>query len=245
MKFPVRIRRPLAGCLALLFIAAGCAHLGGGRKTRTQEIIDDTGRLRERYEFFVDPDRGIVKHGGHIVYGLDDRKLSRANFHDGKLHGKVTHWYPNGKKKSVRHYVHGQEGGTARFWYENGNKAIELPVTGVSTVWNQDGNKVEERHYLDGRMHGLVMLWDGNGVLRRSTTYREGVQQGVERLWHGNGQLATLRHYDNGSLTGPAHFWSSRGSAVASGVFNNGVHWNGTFLINGVVQEYRSGKPVK
>jgi antitoxin component YwqK of YwqJK toxin-antitoxin module len=91
---------------------------------------------------------------------------------------KVTYW-PNGQKKSERHYKNGKPDGLETRWWENGQKQYEGhwkngKQDGLATQWYGNGQMWWESHYKNDKKDGLTTFWDANGKKKRVIYYKNG-----------------------------------------------------------------------
>lgn len=86
---------------------------------------------------------------------FDGPFISRADFHEGQLHGSWLITDMAGRRILEIELVFGERHGTTISWHPQGHKMQEIP-------------------YRNGLMHGLVKTWDDAGQARSADTYEEG-----------------------------------------------------------------------
>lgn len=105
----------------------------------------------------------------------------KANFKNGKLHGKYTAYYANGQKMGISHYRKGKKHGKSVGWFENG----------------QMGSKID---FENGKKDGLLIVYYPNGKKRMEAFYRAGQLDGSLTLWQPTGKLHSIKSYSHGEL---------------------------------------------
>ena len=96
-------------------------------------------------------------NGKYIGYNKNGRKMSEANYKDGKREGKQEEWYDNGQKMIEANYTDGEMEGKQEEWYDNGQKMIEANYKdgkneGKREGWCYNGQKSYEHYYKDGML---------------------------------------------------------------------------------------------
>lgn len=126
--------------------------------------------------------------------------------------GAWADWYPNGRRRALRHFVKGVAHGRWKYWYENGCLSAEYSF----------------RH---GKSDSAARKWDDNGQLRSVDRYREGVPNGLWQSWGSDGTCLT-RVYRNGKLDGSWSLTDDAGTVIQSGTYRNGALVEGLPLFN-------------
>lgn len=124
------------------------------------------------------------KNGGWAIF----RELN------GKLHGKIEYFHPNGKLAQVSFYANNKQIGIQKGWDSTGFLSVYKPYKNghpVDThkVW-RDKNKMKyiKIYDQDGNKHGWSRNWYENGKLQDSTLYVHG-DKIEEFIYHENEKL--------------------------------------------------------
>lgn len=94
--------------------------------------------------------------GGVFFWRVNGDKIhKKENYKNGKPHGKLTWWHPNGNKAWERNYCNGKLHGKGIRWYRSGKKAWEVnyrneKLHGKCIDWDENGNKRWEKNYQNG-----------------------------------------------------------------------------------------------
>lgn len=105
----------------------------------------------------------------------------------GKLHGRVRSWTPDGRRLEEADWEHGLRHGMARRFGPEDRVAEEgryrkAGRTGVFRFFTEDGKVAAEREYHGGQLSGHTEEYDGGGELELEETYVRGLRDGVFRL---------------------------------------------------------------
>lgn len=140
-------------------------------------IFNSKGDLKRFYHV-----KNGIKHGEEIdYYPLSPSFISpqpKLSFHwyEGKVHGIVKTWYPNGIIESQKEMSHNAKNGVLSAWYRDGNlmlieeyemdkltrgdyfkKGEKTPISqvnqgkGVGTIFDGDGNFIQRINYVNGQ----------------------------------------------------------------------------------------------
>ena len=96
-----------------------------------------------------------LKHGLVRLWRDDGTLDSESHWQNGKLDGRLTNYFRNGRKFLETTYSHHRPDGTMTEWFENGNKKSELM-------------------YSEGTLNGWVREWTENGELKTEEKYGHG-----------------------------------------------------------------------
>lgn len=118
-------------------------------------------------------------------------------------HGRVTHFWPDGKKKMETSFVCGKRHGLKETWFRTGDRQscggyFQGQDHGRWTQWYPDGMKSREFSLTRGAWDGLYSVWHTNGQLRMQVMFVEGDQQGPLKMWTEDGALAMRVDYVDG-----------------------------------------------
>lgn len=113
---------------------------------------------------------------GEWVYYHEKSKvvMSRENYLNDELHGKVITYYPNGKITQETDYKHGKKDGEDNYYSVEGVLLKKLPhyndqIHGQVFYYDAYGNVVIEGHYKHGKKHGLWKYYKDGQVALEET----------------------------------------------------------------------------
>lgn len=112
-----------------------------------------------------------IREGEWIFYHPNsDQVMTREFYVNGKLNGRVTTYYPNGKKTEETDYKNGIREGENNFYSEEGVKIKELlykngELHGPGKYFDGHGQVIIEGNYKDGRKHGLWKYYENGKVI--------------------------------------------------------------------------------
>lgn len=119
--------------------------------------------------------KGKDRMGEWVYYHNKSKNImTRENYVDDKLDGKVTTYYPNGKITQETDYKNGIKEGLDNYYSSDGVLLKKLPYTndqihGQVLYYDAYGNLVIEGSYKNGKKHGLWKYYkDGKVVLEES-----------------------------------------------------------------------------
>jgi antitoxin component YwqK of YwqJK toxin-antitoxin module len=179
--------RALPGLLALL-LATACI-VEPGREPRLRRVPrDHTGPLQ--------------------VWWSDERLREEGDYRDGRRHGHVRGFHPDGSVAFEGDFADGVPEGELEQRYPGGALAVREVVT-------------------DGILQGLRTEYHENGALKRSSEIVDGRLDGEELRWHPDGELALRGRYaanlpvgcwkafdERGALTSETWYWTADGEAA-------------------------------
>jgi len=134
-----------------------------------------------------------VKHGKHILFRKNGKKLIQEEFIDGYI-VHYAMWYENGNNKAEKYFTPY----TTKHVISYGN--FEENLDGVFSLWYENGQKEMERHYKDGLLHGSVKYWYENGQVRSIEDYINGKSEGKSISWYENGHKSSEAIYKDGKI---------------------------------------------
>lgn len=109
--------------------------------------------------------KGKERIGEWIYYQKNSKEImTRENYANGKLNGKMVTYYPNGKI-------------TEEIEYKNGIKE------GKNDYYSPDGILIKKLIYRDGELHGPVLYYDANGNMLIEGNYKEGKKNGLWKYY--------------------------------------------------------------
>lgn len=165
-----------------------CAWLlcSGPSAARRPQVPDDALALDTPGLALVN---GVLRfHGrpfsGHVVERDGDRLRSRTPYVDGKQHGVVEAWYPDGSPRYRRIYHLGHREGTHHGFWPDGSPQFVYHYAhdlfeGEQVAFYKSGVQAELRHYSGGREDGQQRFYDGTGRLIGNYTFRNGKRYGI------------------------------------------------------------------
>ncbi len=117
-------------------------------------------------------------------------------YKNGKRHGWVYEWYPDGGLVSALPYDNGREHGTATVWGESGAFLGSYTMehgTGIDFWWQETEGKAqltEARVIVDNQWDGYEYWFsDHPGELVQEKWWSKGQLHGIEREWNNKGRL--------------------------------------------------------
>ncbi len=114
-----------------------------------------------------------IKHGEELVFNPTDQKLILSiDWNDGKIHGLVKTWYPNGQMESQKEMSHNKKQGILTAWYRDGSLMIVEEYDSDELVkgkYFKRGSAAPISIISQGK--GLATLFDENGILIRKVEY--------------------------------------------------------------------------
>lgn len=132
---------------------------------------------------------GVLRyHGrpfsGHVVEHDGDSLRSLTPYVDGKQHGVVQGWYPDGSPSYRRIYRRGHREGTHHGFWPDGSPQFVYHYAhdlfeGEQVAFYKNGVQAELRHYSEGREDGQQKFYDGTGRLIGNYTFRNGKRYGI------------------------------------------------------------------
>jgi len=119
------------------------------------KVVVDADLLQDRNGVYYLPNEAKPFTGVGVRKYKSGQK-EEETFKDGKQHGSVTGWYPNGQKRSEITYKDGKRDGllTATVWKPNGEKCPDTNVvdgTGIFCGYHNNGQKSHESTWKDGK----------------------------------------------------------------------------------------------
>jgi len=114
--------------------------------------------------------RGKDRFGEWITYHINSEiPMIRETYSDGKLHGKVTVYYPDGKI-------------TEELDYSNGLK------DGANIYYSRTGVAIKKLQYKNNQLDGPATYYDGHGALIIEGAYKDDKKHGPWKYYE-NGKL--------------------------------------------------------
>ncbi len=101
---------------------------------------------------------------------------------EGKIHGSVREWYPDGRLALEAQYEYGDR-------------------VGVNRTWWPDGRLRTYEEFSAGKNHGDSWVWDNRGLLVEYVRY-DGGQEVGRKKWRSNGRIYANYVYTTERLLG-------------------------------------------
>ena len=127
-----------------------------------------------------------TKKGEQKPYNGDFRQLfedggtkGSGTFVNGQLEGPRIQYFPNGKKRTEKHYKNAYPHGTAKEFYENGTlkqigEFVNKKESGIWIIYYPSGNKHVESTFVDGVQQGKYVEFSDKGELITQYFFRDG-----------------------------------------------------------------------
>src|ERR1035437_2547847 len=144
-----------------------------------------------------------------------------TQFKRGKVEGRVTYFYPNGKKKNEGFFHNSNQDSSFTEWYTSGNikeKGLykKGDKKGLWITFNEDSSKQKELKYISKDSVLLLNFWDSNKkqlVVNGNGSYIE---------YSPSGKIEEKGFYKNGLQDGLWEFYYENGNTRAKGSFSKG-----------------------
>ena len=124
---------------------------------------------------------------GHIIERHDNNRIkTKTEYVNGKRHGVVMKWYPDGIVMDVRYYTRGAKVGVHTGWWPNGEIKFSYAFKeglyhGGFREWYDTGQPSKAFYYQDGRETGAQKGWRENGKLYINLVYKNGRRYGIAK----------------------------------------------------------------
>lgn len=138
------------------------------------------------------------------TYSLDEFRLVKGQFVQGKNNGARTTYWRNGTIREASNYVMGQLDGELLVNHENGLVQIKKQYTkgkenGIYQEYYKDGNLKSKGYYKEGIFDGLWFNYYPNGILEQIYNYKKGDIKGWMYDYSVDGKLAGRTKFEKGS----------------------------------------------
>ena len=133
---------------------------------------------------------GVLSLGGVPLTALVEERdgsgklVSLTPYVDGRRHGTVHRWFPDGQLHSSRRYAEGNKDGLQLGYWPNGTLrfrylAAEGLYDGTYESWHANGQLGERRYFEDGRETGPQQTWDPGGQILSNYVVKDGRRYGL------------------------------------------------------------------
>lgn len=127
---------------------------------------------------------------------------------NGKVEGMKKIFYPNGKPRSVTHYVNDRADGEALGYTERG-KLMRRAIMkdgkrdgDMIDYWPETGKPRRIVHYDMGKVEGVVREFYAGGRLKREIPFKNNAMNGTEKQFEADGSLVRTREWKDGEMVG-------------------------------------------
>jgi len=138
--------------------------------------------------------------GPFVTYWADDRVREEGTYREGRRHGHVRGFHPDGSLAFEGEFADGVPVGELVQHFPGGARALVQQVEG-------------------GLLQGDRLEYWPDGALRSSIAMVDGRRQGEQRTWHANGQLESRGRFEDDVPAGEWEAWDDQGRLVSSTVY--------------------------
>ncbi|MEO8770872.1 MAG: hypothetical protein ABI402_12320 [Ferruginibacter sp.] len=162
----------------LIFIFLPVLLLAVFSCTENKNVKDNPGKT---YSVFI-TDTSLHLINGILFY-KDQQRFS----------GALKEAWPNGKLKSIEHFLDGKHEELSETFYEDGKKESTRWYSNgekdsVHTGWWWNGNKKYEYHFKNADYNGMFTEWYESGKMIQQVMYEKG-EELYGKGWRENGKL--------------------------------------------------------
>ena len=160
-----------------------------------KRVYIPTGVLEKRANFC-----NGKKHGKTDAYDLNGRCLKTVKYHYGKKHGRYIKLYSCDTPAVIANYVYGKlDGMYTQYSQTDGDVVKQVKYKNGLTTGSSFSveNGVTYLHtYVQGHLHGMSIVKKAGSILS-TVNYMAGIRHGNETIYNG-GQVAEIREWVNG-----------------------------------------------
>ena len=208
------------------------------------ELFNSNGRLTAKGTFNSNGNRD----GTWVWYNTKGNVKESAEYVDGKLNGKNTHYYDNGKQKILSYYKNDELEGEHLFYNENGAlqqrknfKAGKLD--GSYETYHGVGKQLLKSKglYVDGKITDQYKEYFPTGSVSSEISFKDGKASGRETKYYLNEVLGTDLISKNGYVDGYYKLFHSNGIPKEIGQTSEGNYvgpWKTYYSTNTVESEF-------
>lgn len=170
-------------------------------KYEVVEILDDNGRLSERFEMRR---ADSVKNGVYERFFSNGTVSERMTYIDGVLQGEHTYFYDNGQVDEIQIHKDGKLNGMYKKYYKNGQLKLELPyvedvISGEGKGYYENGQVKEVVSFQANQENGAFTEYHENGNLKAIGSYIDGdYEQDTLKLFDTSGALERIMFCNSG-----------------------------------------------
>lgn len=145
---------------------------------------------------------------------------SIGQFQNGKMEGKWIWYYENGNRKDEAHLTDGLYNKTRTHWYKNGKlksiERIEIPCSkeccdGTILSYDTLGVLTQKNHIKNGLISDTLTYYYPNGKIFKKSVYKENKRNGYYIEYHKNGNKWVEGQYINGYMKGEWKWFDTLG----------------------------------
>lgn len=123
-----------------------------------------------------------------VVLDRDERVRVRCAIQDGRKHGPITLYRPDGRVRAKGTYTRDLRSGWWRFYHANGAVAClgrfeTGQPEGIHVQWLPDGRIYRAEGFEHGVFHGAVVRFHADGTPQEWAHYVHGAQDGEQHQW--------------------------------------------------------------
>ena len=180
-------------------------------------------QVQSRGRYYVDQlGETTDKHGKWIYYDKLGEIEEVRHYYKDMLHGAVTLYFPNGKKRQEGFFTYNLQDSIYTEWYETGKVKVE-------GVYKKDYPSGEWRHYYrDGRLKSVENVKGVDNYVMEfylpDSLHTQTIVDGSGELttYYTTGKVKEWYNYENGLKNGPFEELSIYGYTMLKGSFKDG-----------------------
>ena len=171
MNYLCPMRLPVWPLVSLALLAS-CSS----GKLLTVDVPTDEGATQLIYRGKEDPKKLVAE----VRLNANGYSIMLSPMLNGKLHGTVVSFHPNGKRNQTIEYVNGKQHGLFQKFDDQGVVLIEGTLidglkNGLWTMWFDETQMSEQCNYVNDVRNGNCTFWFIDGNFRAQETYVNGV----------------------------------------------------------------------
>ena len=134
-----------------------------------------------------------VFDGHYVRYFNTGKIMGEGKFNKGKMDGKWSYYYFNGKIQSIQFFDNGKLT-DINSWSKNGVHKI-INGTGTFESFTDDNQLGGRTSFKDCKLHGKVETWK-DGKIASEMFYVNGKESGIWKYWNEDGSLERTENYN-------------------------------------------------
>ncbi|MBP9549663.1 MAG: toxin-antitoxin system YwqK family antitoxin [Chitinophagales bacterium] len=175
----------------------------------------------------IDSDRNLIA----FETTNKDLSIDKGTIKDGKLHGNLLHYFPNGVLMGMKQYRHGVQDGVQLYFDKTGllskqENYINDTLNGEMRTYTTSNNVrilQQSQYYKNGKLDGLAIEYNNMGKTSSAEEYKAGIKNGRSIWYYNNGEPAMEQFYVNGILEGTQTVYNMNGVVISQGKNKNGA----------------------
>lgn len=160
-----------------------------------------------------------------------DLSIDKGTLKDGKLHGNLMHYFPNGVLMGMKQYRHGVQDGVQLYFDKGGllskqENYINDTLNGEMRTYTTSNNVrilQQSQYYKNGKLDGLAIEYNNMGKTSSAQEYKAGIKNGRSIWYFNNGEPAMEQYYTDGILDGVQKVYNMNGVVISQGQYKHGV----------------------